>query len=136
MTFFSRPLPAVPFWFSPRYQKQGAEEKINVTLDIFKTPVPVTPKQEISKTLSSSKNSLKALNAYFGEITFTLGGTTFTFGEITFNFGDNRDFRIFFAFFVAGGFGTPWVGGSRRGFRKYLNVTLLDESVLFMLPGF
>ena len=24
------------------------------------------------------------------------------------------------SFFVAGGFGAPWVGGPRRGFRKYL----------------
>ena len=39
-----------------------------------------------------------------------------------FTFGDNRGFGVFgISFFVAGGFGTPWVGGgARRGFRKYL----------------
>ena len=44
------------------------------------------------------------------------------FGEITFTFRGNRGFRGFWNFFflLLVGFGTPWVGGSHRGFRKYL----------------
>ena len=64
-------------------------------LDIFETPVTVTPQQEISKTLNSSKIPLKYL--------------TFTFGERTFAFGDNWGFRVFwnfYFFFVAGCFFT------------------------------
>ena len=36
---------------------------------------------------------------------------------------NERGFRVFWIFFflLLGGFRTPWVGGPRRGFRKYLN---------------
>ena len=54
---------------------------MRVKLDIFETPVTVTPPTEISKTLSSSKISEKYLRFTFGEITFTLGDITFTFGD-------------------------------------------------------
>ena len=71
----------------------------------------MTPQQEISKPLNSST---------FAEITFTFGEITFTFGEITFTFAYSRRFAGFFLFCCWGGFGTLWVGGPRRGFRKYL----------------
>ena len=62
----------------------------DLKLDIFETPVTVTPQQEISKTLNSSSSKIdwKLLNVYFGEITFTFGEITFTFGEIRFTLGD------------------------------------------------
>ena len=57
----------------------------------------VTPQQEISETLNSSKIPSKYL-------TFTFGERTFTFGARTFTFGDNRGFRVFgISFFVAAG---------------------------------
>ena len=68
-------------------------------LDIFENPVTVTPQQEISKTLNSSKIPLKYLTFTFGERSFTFGERTFTFGERTFTFGDNRGFRGFWNFF-------------------------------------
>ena len=50
-------------------------------LDIFETPVTVTPQQEISKTLNSSKIPSNYLTFTFGERTFTFGERAFTFGE-------------------------------------------------------
>ena len=49
----------------------------------------VKPQQEISKTVHLP-NSLKMLDVYFGEITFTFRETTFTFGGITFTLGYSR----------------------------------------------
>ena len=67
-----------------------------MNLDIFETPVTVTPQQEISKTLSSSKTPHKILNVYFwGKKTFAFGERAFTLGERTFTFGDSRGFRGF-----------------------------------------
>ena len=64
-------------------------------LDIFETPVTVTPQQEISKTINSPRIILlKYLTFTFGERTFTVEGRAFTFG-------DNRGFWN--SFFVAGG---------------------------------
>ena len=91
-------------------------------LDIFETPVTVTPQQEISKTLNSSKIPSNYLTFTFGERTFTYGERTFTFGEGTLLLGIIGVFGVFgISFFVLGVFGTPWVGGPRRGFRKYLS---------------
>ena len=145
-------------------------------LDIFETPVTVTPQREISKTLNSlkvpfsrpgtpnqrkgQKQKVHEFHPFLWILVFFFGKTstihielcsgmprqkvhelaflwfglpgwlltknaerlllkylTFTFGERTFTSGDNRGFRVFgVSFFVAGGFGTPWVGGARRGF--------------------
>ena len=81
-------------------------------LDIFETPVTVTPQQEISKTLHSFKNTY----------TFTFGERAFTFGERAFTFGDNRGFRGFWNFFFCcwGVLGLRGSGGPVGGFRKYL----------------
>ena len=70
----------------------------------------VTPQQEISKTLNSSKNSLKILNIYFWEIMFAFGEITCTFGEIRFTLGGSRRFLGFVEFNSCcfGGFGTLW----------------------------
>ena len=82
-------------------------DHIEIWPDIFETPVTVTPSQEISKTLNSSKNSLKILSVTFwGNKIFTFGELTFTFGEIT---GSSRFLELFFL--LLGGLGTPWVGG-------------------------
>ena len=59
-----------------------------VELDIFETPVTVTPQQEILNNLKFFQNPLKILNA---------------FGGITFTCGDSRRFRVLGNFFVAGG---------------------------------
>ena len=70
----------------------------------------VTPQQEISKPLNSSKIPPKYL--------------TFTFGERTFTFGGNeRGFRSFgnFLFCCWVVLGLRGSGGARRGFQKYLN---------------
>ena len=66
-------------------------------LDIFETPVTVTPQKQISKTLNSSKIPLKYL-------AFTFGERTFTFGERVL-LGIIRVLGILGNFFfVAGGF--------------------------------
>ena len=44
----------------------GTFSALTFRLDIFEIPVTVTPQQTISKTLNSSKTSLKVLNVYFG----------------------------------------------------------------------
>ena len=56
---------------------------MDLDLDIFETPVTVTPQQEISKTPNSSNKKY----------------LTFTFGRRTFTFGDSRGFRGFWNFF-------------------------------------
>ena len=62
------------------------------TLDIFETPVTVTPHQKNFKSLKIFKNSFSVgkRTFTFGERTFTFGERTFTFGEITFTFGGNN----------------------------------------------
>ena len=93
-------------------------------IDVFETPVTVTLQQEISKkNFKFFENSLKILNVYFWGKNIDFWERAFTFGEITFTFGDNRGFSGFleFLFLLLGAFGTPWVGGPRRGFRKYLS---------------
>ena len=81
-------------------------------LDIFETPVTVTPpNKKNSKLQNSSKIPYKHLTFTFGERTFTLGERTFYF------WGTNGVFGFFleFPFFCCwGDFGTPWVGGPRR----------------------
>ena len=81
-------------------------------LDIFETPVTVTPQQEISKPLNSSKILSKYLTFTFRERAFTfreraftLGERAFTFRERAFTFGEIGVFGVFgISFFVAGGF--------------------------------
>ena len=53
---------------------------------------------------------------------FTFGERASTFGERASTFGGRAGFSGFleFLFLLLGGFGAPWVGGPRRGFRKYL----------------
>ena len=102
----------------------------------FRKPCDRDPPKDNFKNFKFFKNSLKILsvyfwrknvyfwgdNVYFGEITFTIGEITFTFGEITFTFWVIGVFRVFGVFFfLLGRFGTPWVRGPRRGFRKHLN---------------
>ena len=66
---------------------------LGYTLDVFEAPVTVTPQQESSNTLNSSKFTFKRLNVYFwGVTTFTFGEITFTFGEITSIWGYSRRF--------------------------------------------
>ena len=88
-------------------------------LDIFETSVTVTPQQEISKTLNSSKISEKYLTFTFGGRAFTFGGRASTFGERASTFGDNRGFRVFWNFFFCcwGVFGLRGSGGP-VGFSK------------------
>ena len=88
-------------------------------LDIFENPVNVTPQQEISKTLNSSKIP-KYLTFTCGEITFTFGGMTLTFGEIRFSLGDSRRFYGFwnFCFVAGGGWGLCGSGGPVQVFEK------------------
>ena len=49
-----------------------------LTLDIFETPVTMTPQQEISKNFKFFKNSLKILNVYSfgGKNVYSFGGTS------------------------------------------------------------
>ena len=95
-----------------------AKSAIHYTLDIFETPVTVTPQQEISKTFNSSKIPLK----YF---TFTFGERTFTFEARAFTFGDNQGFRDFFEFLflLLGVLGLRGSGGPVGVFEKNLNYT-------------
>ena len=72
---------------------------VNRRLDIFETPVTVTPTGNLKKTLNSSKLPSKYLTFTFGERTFTFGERMFTFWEITSTFADNPDFRGFGNFF-------------------------------------
>ena len=92
----------------------------------FRNPCDNDRPAENFKNFKFFTNSRKILTFTFGEIAFTFGKITFTFGEVTFTFGEIRDSRRFlgfwnFFFCCSRGFGTPWVGGPRRGFRKYLN---------------
>ena len=74
----------------------------------FRNPCDWDPKQEISKTLNSSKIPQKYLTFTFGERAFTFGERAFTFGEIR----DSRSVWVWnFFFCCSGGFGTLWVGG-------------------------
>ena len=67
---------------------------------------------------------------------FTFGERAFTFGERTFTFGDNRGFRAFGnLFLLLRGFGTPWVGGPRRRFPKYLTCLGASDSGLTPAAG-
>ena len=77
-----------------------------LVLDIFETPVTVTPQQEISKTLNSAQISLKMLSVYFWGTSVYFGERAFTFGERAFILlGIIGVFGIFgISFFVAGGF--------------------------------
>ena len=87
----------------------------NCFLDIFETPVTVTPPTENFKNFKFFKNSQTILNVYFwGNLTFTFGDRAFTFGERAFTFGDNRGWGGFWEFIIFccwGGLGPPWVGG-------------------------
>ena len=90
-------------------------------LDNFETPVTVTPQQKISKTLNSSKNSLKILSVYFWGDSVYFWGVNVYFGETTLTFGEIRDSRRFlgfwnFSFFCcSGGFGGSVGRGAHRG---------------------
>ena len=79
-------------WPSGQEPSVGARlfQSLRLMLDIFETPVTVTPQQKISETLNSSKIPWKYLMFTFGEITFTLGDITFTLGETTFTLGEIR----------------------------------------------
>ena len=67
------------------------EESKVLDLDIFETPVTVTPQQENFKNFKF-RNSLKSLTFTFGE---SFGERAFTLGERTFTFEDNQGFRFF-----------------------------------------
>ena len=83
---------------------------IQQRLDIFETRVTVTPQQENSKILQKFP---KILNVYFWGKNVYFWGDNVTFGIIgVFGFWE-------FLFCCLGVLGTPWVGGPRRGFRKY-----------------
>ena len=79
--------------------------KKNLRLDIFENPVTVTPQQEISKTLNSSKFSKKYLTFTFGERTFTFREQAFTLGNELLPLGIIGVFGFFleFLFFVSWG---------------------------------
>ena len=101
-------------------------------LDIFETPVTVTPQQEISKTFKLFKNSLKILNIdfwgksvyFWGKSVYFWGKERLLLGEITFTFGEIRDSRRLLGlwnFFLGGFVGS--VGRWPVGvfFEEYLN---------------
>ena len=87
----------------------------------FRSPCDRDPPTGNFKNFKLFKNSLKYL-------TFTFGERTFNFGEKYYFWGNNVYFGGwpgFFGFFgisvrLPEGFGTPWVGGPRRGIRKHL----------------
>ena len=98
-------------------------------LDIFKTPVTVTPPTRNFKNLKFLKNSLKILNVYFwGTSVYFWGTSVYFWGTGVYFWGTSVYFWgwsgfsgfLEFLFSLLGGFGAPWVGGPRRGFRKYL----------------
>ena len=74
-----------------------------------KTPVTVTPQQEISKTLNSSKIPKNTQRLLLGNERLLLGNERLLLGVIEV-FG----FFFEFPFLLLGGFRTPWVGGPRR----------------------
>ena len=99
---------------------QLGKESLGWGLDIFDTPVTVTPQQKISKTLTSSKIPEKYLTFIFGEITFTFGEITLLLGNNVYFWGYNEDFRVFgISLFVAGG-----GGGLLRGLAAILFISL------------
>ena len=75
-------------------------------LDIFETPVTVTPQQEISKTLNSSKITLKKYLAFtLGKERLLLGNGRLLLGNERLLLGIIGVFGIFgISFFVVGGF--------------------------------
>ena len=92
-------------------------------LRYFRNPCDRDPPTGNFKTFKFFKNVLKILNVYFWGTSVYFWGMDVHFWG-TFTFGDNRVFGFFgISFFVAGAFGAPWVGGPRRGFRKYLICT-------------
>ena len=116
----SQPPRTPPLLETPRGRKMGFGPIFpcfgHFSLDLFETPVTVTPQQEISKTLDSSKIPLK----YF---TFTFQERAFTFRERAFTLGMIGVFGFFwnFIFCCWGVLGLRGSGGPRRGLRKYLN---------------
>ena len=96
----------------------------------FRNPCDRDPPTGKFKNLKFFKDTLRILNVdfwgknvYFWGTSVYFGERAFTFGERTFTLGDNGGFSFFFLnfFLLLGGFGTPWVGGPRRGFRTYLS---------------
>ena len=96
-------------------------------LDIFETPVTMTPQQKISKTLNSSQSALKILHVYFwGDNVYFWGNNVYFWENNVYFWGknvyfwENQDYSRGFSkivgfgeiLFVAWvGFGTLWVGG-------------------------
>ena len=75
-------------------------------LDIFETPVTVTPQQEISKTLKFFQNSLDLLNVYFWGDNAYFGGDNVYFWALSKIHG----FWNFFLLLGGGGGGFGTVG--------------------------
>ena len=122
------PRACLPFWWCCSSSRPSPGSWLCVAcLRYFRNPCDrLTPPTRNFKNFKFLKNSQKILKTFtFGERAFTFGERAFTFGERTFTFGDNRGFRGFWNFFfllLRRGFGTLWVGGPRRGFRKHLTL--------------
>ena len=90
-------------------------------LDIFETPVTVTPQQKISKTLNFQKFLENTRRLLLGNERLLLGNERLLLGNERLLLGIIGVFGFFWIFvLLLGGFGSPWVGGPHRGFRKDL----------------
>ena len=97
------------FWATKEYRNHRGNKS-----DLFETPVTVTPQQEISKTLNSSKIPQKILNIYFwGTSVYFWGTSVYFWGTSVHFWGIIGVFGIFgISFFGAGGF---WDSVGRGG---------------------
>ena len=62
-----------------RAREKKRKEENAQRLDIFETPVTMTPQQKISKSFNSCKNYLKILNVYFWGTNVYFWGTNVYF---------------------------------------------------------
>ena len=90
---------------------------------IFSKPCNRDPPTGNFKNFKFFKNPLRILNVYFwGKSVYFWGKRVYFWGNsVYFFWGFSKILGVFGIFFCcSGGFGAPWVGGPRRGFRKYL----------------
>ena len=103
-------------------------------LDIFETPVTVTPQTENFKNFKFFKHSLEILNVYFwGDNVYFWGDNVYFWGSNVY-FGGNKGFSKILGFLEllvccsgGGGLGALWVGRPRRGFENTICVKIIAK---------
>ena len=77
---------------------------VQLWLDLFETPVTVTPQQRNFKNFTFFKTSLKILDVYFWGKNVYFWGTNVYFWGTNVYFWDNQGFRVFWNFFLDASF--------------------------------